>query len=1128
MKTLFKFIFGLACLGLLCLVIAPFVLSQEWGKNAFLRSVNYFSKNSLTIDKLSLSWTHGQHIEGIQWKDPRKETSFSCTQITTDAPLTKILFAHDMGEMVVQSPQLTLSASKTVKQSTLQPVGFVNTTPPLADSLNTPTLAYHPLFRPQFNWIKYQGSLTLKQGEMLFLYPNAHNLKFENLDLQLKREQKDALHIEANCQITEKDVVGTFNMTGAITHIETPDQDISIQSKLLNFPIRSIDQIAALFEPHLEGFFIDLIGESLSADLKLVSSAKELSLDIDANSSQFSAYARTEAESGTISLHSPALFTWNLTPTVLKKLTGVETAHDVTALVKINKLTLPLADQKAFSFQAELRTSEVQNPSFTIDPMVISVSTENFHEKTFKASLSSPQVSCEEALFSWNKDFKLLKPATLSGSLAGTIEKLSIPSDLENLAIQADLTVTLPQMTEPLQTVVQCSSIQEISLIFKNKHFATSILGKLNRKDQTFVIKNPTELTYHLDKSNIYAIIDPCAIPLTLAEIKKLKLSGTGHADTIVIKEHSVKDLNFSFQGQGSRETLHVQASGSIDNAPFDCDIETHQWLPKTVVHVKAKATDLSASFIASYLPKESPFIDILGETLTFEVEASSSDSEQTLWVKTNSPHLKCDLSLKQEENTLKLVKPAHLSLELTGKAYAALAASQAFDMVDKAIIDCHFSELSLPITLGKNRIPSLVYDIRKAQLQGDVLIDKLSFTSQGSQESTTLNHLKVHLSQPSQKSPLAFQLSSSVGEQGILSIQGSFDHLTSALSLNGNVQQFPTKACEFLTASKFPLTTIFGDSINLTATAKIQDNSGPIKISLLSPHTRVSCDGVVTKGVLTLNDTIYAQMTLTQEISRLLLKDINPLSSSIVHAESPLTLEIPKEDVSIPLSSLKMANIPHAKIELGKILCENKGNLSSLLGILKSSSSKDKQLSTWFSPIALSLKDGVLTSDRTDILIADAYQICSWGTIDLMKDTVDLTLGLTSSCLKKAFHIKNLPEAYVLQIPMTGPTNDVQVDTGVATTKIAALLLWEQKAALGDRVGGSAGDLLGGFLNKIGPVPGADNKAPPAHHPLPWENTKGDLSSTAPEPGTDAIKTKKKHFKPHEKPIKQILKMVR
>ena len=97
---------------------------------------------------------------------------------------------------------------------------------------------------------------------------------------------------------------------------------------------------------------------------------------------------------------------------------------------------------------------------------------------------------------------------------------------------------------------------------------------------------------------------------------------------------------------------------------------------------------------------------------------------------------------------------------------------------------------------------------------------------------------------------------------------------------------------------------------------------------------------------------------------------------------------------------------------------------------------------------------------ERTEIMIAQTYQVCIWGDLKFPSQKVDMVLGLTAGCLRAAFGIKNLPDDYVLQIPMKGPMNDVKIDSGKATAKIAALLLWQQNdlsGALGKKVPGGA-----------------------------------------------------------------------
>lgn len=1145
MKILFGFLLTSCLFLLLVLGLTPSILSTEWGKEKFIQAFNYVSESSLKIGELEIGWMGKQRIENIEWRDASGELRLACPKIEVDASLSQILFQHDVGHMVVKMPEIMLVAKKSKEPELLlpEPMGFISMPTREGRVQKDTKLAYQPLFRVSFfDWIKYCGKLDIEQGNVTFLSEKLPPLKFEKLDMHASRLQPDELQIETVCQITEKDFAGTVNITGAISDIGTARQDISLQASLHNFPMRSLDQIASVFEPQMEGVFLDLMGESLSADLKLKSSAKTLALDIDASSSQFSVYARTDSNQTEISLHTPALLTWTLSPKALHKLTGITAKQDVTALLKINRLLLPIANQNAFGFQAELRTSEMILDNAKIDPVVVSLSTDNVQKGIFIGSIHSKQVSCEELLFSWKEGVALLKPATFTGDVKGTLSALEIPPHWEDLSLNADLTLNLPP-TDPLHLVVHCRSIKEIALTLQNKNVDVTVAGKLNPKDGFFTIKNPVAFTYRLEAlpeglpaltapADIDVHLNPCSIPLVMSDLYKLRLQGKGKISTLSFKEHTVKDLAFSFEGNGKNQTLHVTAEAAVGAGTFTGQLETQGLKEEATFRIKAKGTKLPTDFIALWLPAEIRLTSLVGNTLTLDFDGTSSPTNNTVSIKADSPNFTCDLAMKQKEGSIELIEPGKASFKLTKDSYTALdkwIGPTPFEITEGTTLQLNISELTLPTKESKGRIPSIVYDMQTMQLQGDCLVEKLSFLNKENQETTVLNHLKIHLSQPSKKSPLAFQIHGAADEQGILSLQGQFDHIARATTLNCNIQQFPTTLFDIFTKSAFSFGTVFGPTLNLTATAKIQESSGPIKLSLHSSHARASIDGLLTKGVLTLNDTIYAQVTLTKELSKLLLKGVSPLSNSVIKADSPLTLEIPKEEFSLPLLpfSLKTATMPHVTIELGKLLSENKGNLSEIVGILKLSTiSKEKEIGIWFSPIDLTLRDGIIALERAEVLLADAYQICTWGTIDLIKNDVNLVLGLTESCLRKAFKIQNLPETYVLQIPVTGPLEDIHVNTALATTKVAALILWQQQAKISGLGKGPAGGLLGDFLNKIGPIPDGDSKAPPANHPLPWEATPTQLSSKTPDP-TEPPK-KKKHFKPQEKPLKQILKMVR
>jgi hypothetical protein len=326
-------------------------------------------------------------------------------------------------------------------------------------------------------------------------------------------------------------------------------------------------------------------------------------------------------------------------------------------------------------------------------------------------------------------------------------------------------------------------------------------------------------------------------------------------------------------------------------------------------------------------------------------------------------------------------------------------------------------------------------------------------------------------------------------------------------------------------------MATVFGSPLNLTASSTLSHWNGPLKLQLNSPNIRASIDGAIANGNLHLNDAFHMQMTLTPDLSRVILNSVNPLSLTAITANAPITLEIPAQGFSYPLypSDETRINIPAGRLELGKLYCHNEGNVNVTLGLLKLSQfSQNQNLELWFAPLDFHITNGEMDCERTEILITNTYQVCIWGGLDFPAKKVDMILGLTASCLKTAFGIKNLPDDYVLQIPMKGKMDNVKINTSKATAKIAALLLWQQKAVSGAFGKSSAGAVLGEFMNKLGPLPDIGSKAPPAKRPFPWENGYQKPTTKKKKTSKAEVPKNKKLILPDEEPFKQALRMLR
>jgi hypothetical protein len=329
------------------------------------------------------------------------------------------------------------------------------------------------------------------------------------------------------------------------------------------------------------------------------------------------------------------------------------------------------------------------------------------------------------------------------------------------------------------------------------------------------------------------------------------------------------------------------------------------------------------------------------------------------------------------------------------------------------------------------------------------------------------------------------------------------------------------------------PWMSLCGPSLNMSMMTSIKEWNGPIQMQFLSQNVQSSIKGHLKEGYLTLSDPFYFQMQLTSQMSDIFFKSIE--SISYLRSTAPITLTIQPEGFVLPVKGFDMSQIQMStgRLEIGQLEAKNEGSLQTALGILKMGQYRPGEIvPLWFAPLDFTIREGQMNCERTELLIADSLQVCLWGRINLQTDSVDAIFGLTSSCLDQAFGIKDLPKDYVLQIPVRGTLADLQVNKSKATAKIGTLLLWQQRSAAAGLVKGPGGAILGEIMSKIGPIPGGNEKAPPAKRPFPWEathpkpskNKTGYLSEDK-----DRVENRnRKLIKPSDSAIKQALKLIR
>lgn len=310
-----------------------------------------------------------------------------------------------------------------------------------------------------------------------------------------------------------------------------------------------------------------------------------------------------------------------------------------------------------------------------------------------------------------------------------------------------------------------------------------------------------------------------------------------------------------------------------------------------------------------------------------------------------------------------------------------------------------------------------------------------------------------------------------------------NIDLKKASLVLNADIHQFSLPLFVRMLAPEHydEIESLVGPHVNANLSVQIQDAEGPLQFSVNGTNGSFELFGSLKNGNILLTQPLQFQVKATPEFGKAILHDVLPLFSEVVSADHPLQITIDPQGFVFPLYPFYLRNfqIKKGTMTLGKITFKNSGTTKLLQNLFKMDAIQD--ISIWFTPLYFSVQKGNLKLERVDMQIGDEHPIAIWGDVNFIQDRVDLTLGLTAPALLKAFEIADLPQDYILQIPVTGTIDNASVDITKATGKITALIAKNQKNAQG-KIVGTFLDILSGKL-KERPVP------PPTTNPLPWEN---------------------------------------
>ncbi|MDX1564888.1 MAG: hypothetical protein R3236_05745, partial [Phycisphaeraceae bacterium] len=268
----------------------------------------------------------------------------------------------------------------------------------------------------------------------------------------------------------------------------------------------------------------------------------------------------------------------------------------------------------------------------------------------------------------------------------------------------------------------------------------------------------------------------------------------------------------------------------------------------------------------------------------------------------------------------------------------------------------------------------------------------------------------------------------------------------------------------------------------------------GPVRCRLKADHARTEeLRGRLRGGRLDLLEPIVLYLDVTEPLGRGVLSRVHPMFQTLQPGEKPIVLTIPNQGLQIPVTGFAIEKmvVPEATLQLGKLSFKKKGFWHALLSLLIASgfgadAIAGDELRAWFTPMKISIRDGKLVYDRRlDVLISDTIEMSTWGTINLAKGKLALTLSINNRTLQKI--LKNVGLGVDFRIPITA---EWKSDITRATGSLASLVAQDNLVSAADGLTRKlAAQVLGGMIQRI--LGGGGAKPPASVDPLPWDKKK-------------------------------------
>lgn len=1114
MKTLFAIL-----LALLLLVMAvPTFVSSSWGRNVALNGANLVMKGHLEVKRIDLSWTGGQIIEGFVYKDAAGVTLLSFARFESSASLLKLLLRH-FEKTSLDAPYLllkpyeessfdlskTLAQAKKKKKGRRKPfTGEITVAegtvefPSPTGALRMEKISCHASCCPLIFTIEgkaiqegregllsaegdlgEKGQLTIRCDLFPLALLDSWNqtplftaLFGRTLSLELKWQRNvgsDSFYLVAESPNIKGRIEGTHQ--GNFLYIA--------KNTALSFTVTP--QPLLLFFPHAKWHLanrptLDLRIESLRLPLDRGWRDLDAEASLSLNHAQFS-----QPLFGNFSLDLEAQLkkaqTWDLHYT--SKLQGAGGEALLAGSFELDDQLLFTFEGKHLATRLLVSHAKEQNAVEQLLGSHMDLSASGKWDGLIEAEfmLSSPKANFSGAIVGPS-----LQALTVEGAGGFTLSPalLKLFKQSPDVALHAQLSYDRGSFVLP-----------SLRATLHNPFLEMDLHGHWGEKGRPF------------ETEDVHLTLEGRLLKLPIDEEtgRGIGLNEGGFVIDLDGKKNTIKgraEVSTLFASIGETHTL--TAFFSVENFIQEGRIDFTQ----AVIEGKGELASFPLSLIQPFIAADLNLTALIGPTMDLQMQVHYLPKAMPLMTLTlhgKATEFDIDMELALDETLSVCGKmPATVHWEMTPIRYLALMdyfqpeKKPEFILKEPVRMDLAMEQLTCPTESPSTRSQFLC----QCGFVGEFTFGPMVFVNRETHHELKLLDLGMQVDGVNFSEAInlrahgRMELADSQSGGFLFSgkmlhfwtPEGKFNKQNLTLLGDLSLERIPVKELTGIlpldTETVTRVRALLGPLLNARLSGEISHLTGPLTLDIQSSNFKAVLPFQLANGAMTLRDRIQAEVTLTEDINEIFLKDVMPLIISGAWSDHPIRLTIDPQNFLIPFHqySFDKVQIGSATIDLGKLRVKNQGNIFSLLKFLQVKEISDEGvMEVWFTPIYFSLGQGEATYQRFDALLAKSVHIALWGRVNLIEDKVRMTLAISPRTLYERYQIRGLPGMF--QVKMRGSTSHVELDWGSATTRIGLIVA---------RSTGGFGNLVGGLVEQILQAMGEEKTPPPTTVPFPWE----------------------------------------